>query len=100
MAVAQAAGRLAAPGPTEKRITIGIRYAKAGMICIASSTGVIARANRSERPASTPRGRPIASASATDAKVSANVRTLGSQRPIAANAANAAATPSAARRPP
>ena len=33
----------AAPGPTEKSRTIGIRYAKAGMICIASSTGVIAR---------------------------------------------------------
>jgi hypothetical protein len=33
----------AAPGPTENRITIGIRYANAGTICIASSPGVIAR---------------------------------------------------------
>ena len=90
----------AAPGPTENSRTIGIRYANAGTICIASSSGVIARWNRSERPAATPSGRPIASERATDANVRANVRILGSHRPIAANDTNAASVPSAARRPP
>jgi hypothetical protein len=33
----------AAAGPTENTITTGIRYAKAGTICIASRTGVIPR---------------------------------------------------------
>ena len=41
----------AAAGPTENRITTGIRYANAGTICIASSPGVIARWKRSLRPA-------------------------------------------------
>ena len=90
----------AAPGPTESSRTIGIRYANAGMICIASSTGVITRCTRSERPAAIPTGTPIASESATEANVSANVRMLASQTPSAANDTNAAAVPSAARRPP
>src|SRR6266849_8047915 len=70
------------------------------MICIASSTGVTTRRNRSERPAQTPSGMPIRSDKLTDAKVSANVRTLGSHTPVAANETNAASTISAARRPP
>src|SRR5581483_6577393 len=90
----------AAPGPTESSSTIGMRYANAGMICIASSTGVIARWTRSERPAAMPTGTPIASESATEANVSAKVRMLASQTPSAANDTNAAAVPSAARRPP
>ena len=90
----------AAPGPTESSRTIGIRYANAGMICIASRTGVIARCTRSERPAAIPTGTPIASESATEANVSAKVRMLASQTPSAANDTNAAAVPSAARRPP
>src|SRR5207248_3314822 len=67
---------------------------------IASSTGVITRCTRSERPAAIPTGTPIASESATEANVSANVRMLASQTPRAANETNAAAVPSAARRPP
>ena len=47
-----------------------------------------------------PSGIPIASERPTDAKVRANVRMLGSQRPIAAKQKNAASTPRAARRPP
>ena len=81
-------------------MTIGIRYANAGTICIASSTGVMNRWKRSDRPASTPSGSPIASDSDTDAIVRANVWTLASQRPINANEKNATRTPSAARRPP
>ncbi len=70
------------------------------MICIASRIGVTERRNRSERPASTPSGIPISSESETAAVISANVCTLSSQRPISANDANAAATPSAALRLP
>ena len=90
----------AAPGPTEKRITTGIRYANAGMICIASSTGVIARLNRSERPARTPSGMPTASESPTAASISASVCMLSSQSPSAANEAKAPSMISPARRPP
>src|SRR3954463_9252172 len=90
----------AAPGPTEKRITTGIRYANAGTICIASSTGVIALLKRHERPASTPTGRPTSSESPTAANTSENVSTDSSHSPSSAKLANAASTPSAARRPP
>ena len=81
-------------------MTTGIRYANAGTICIASSTGVTARWNRSERPARTPSGIPIASESATAENMSAKVSTLSCQRPMSANDRNAASTPSAARRLP
>ena len=90
----------AAAGPTENRITTGIRYANAGTICIASSTGVIARWKRSERPAMTPSGMPTRSESDTAASMSASVCMLGSHRPISANNANAPSTQSAARQPP
>src|SRR5436309_14015593 len=90
----------AAPGPTEKRSTIGIRYATAGMLCIVSRTGVITRWNPGDRPARTPSGSPIASESALHAHVSANVLMLGLHKPIASYEANAAITPRAARCPP
>ena len=54
------------------------------MICIASSTGVITRLNRSERPASTPSGIPTSSESATAASISASVSMLSSQSPSVA----------------
>jgi hypothetical protein len=90
----------AAAGPTENRITIGIRYAKAGTICIASSTGVIARWKRSLRPATTPSGKPTASERSTAASMSASVCMLSSQSPISAKDTNAARTISPARQPP
>ena len=90
----------AAAGPTEKRITTGIRYAKAGTICMASSAGVTARWTRSLRPAKIPSGTPIASDSVTAASISASVWMLSSQSPISANEAKAPAVISAARQPP
>ena len=90
----------AAPGPTEKRITIGIRYANAGTICIASSTGVMARSKRSERPGEMPSGIPTTSESPTAENISASVWMLSSQSPLSANIANAASAQIAARTPP
>ena len=90
----------AAAGPTENRITTGIRYANAGMICIASSAGVIVRCTRALRPAQMPIGTPTRSESATAASISASVWMLGSHSPISANERNAARTISAARQPP
>ena len=90
----------AAPAPTEKKITTGIRYANAGMICIASRIGVIVRRKRSERPARTPSGTPTASESETAASISDSVCMLSSQRPSTAKDAKLANMISAARRPP
>ena len=90
----------AAAGPTEKKMTTGIRYAKAGMICAASSTGVISRSNRSERPATMPSGTPTSSDSATATSISDSVCMLSSQRPRAANDAKLATMITPARRPP
>ena len=70
------------------------------MICIASSSGVIARWKRSERPASTPSGIPTSSERLTAAIVSENVSMLSCQRPMSANEPSASRTPAAARRPP
>ncbi len=70
------------------------------MICIASSTGVTARANRSESPAHTPSGIPTRSERPTAASISARVCMLSTQRPLAAKATNAARAHSAARTPP
>ena len=90
----------AAAGPTEKKMTTGIRYANAGMICAASSTGVMNALNRSERPATMPRGTPTSSENATATSISASVCMLSSQRPSAANDAKLATMIAAARRPP
>ena len=85
--------------PTENRITTGIRYAKAGMICIASSTGVITLLKRFERPAQMPSGMPIASETMTDATISARVCMLSAQSPITPNESRAPVTTSDARQP-
>ena len=90
----------AAAGPTENTITTGIRYAKAGMICIPSRIGVIARWTRSLRPATMPTGTPMRIEISTAALMSASVCMLSSQRPSRANDTNAPKTTSAARRPP
>ena len=70
------------------------------MICIASSTGVITRLKRSERPAITPSGMPTASESATAASISASVSMLSSQSPSVPNDASAPSMISDARSPP
>ena len=90
----------AAAGPIEKRITTGIRYANAGTICIASSTGVIARRTRAERPARMPTGIPTRRDRPTATSIRASVSMLSSQRPSSANDANADSVIRAARRPP
>ena len=79
----------AAAGPTENTITTGIRYANAGMICIASRIGVIARWKRSLRPATMPTGTPMRMEISTAALISASVCMLSSQRPSRANDTNA-----------
>ena len=81
-------------------MTTGIRYAKAGTICIASSTGVIARSNRFESPVRTPSGTPTRSERPTAASMSAKVCMLSSHSPVSANVANAPPTHAAARQPP
>ena len=70
------------------------------MICIASSTGVTPRSKRSESPARTPSGIPIASERPTAASISASVCMLSTQSPLAANATKAASAQIAARTPP
>ena len=70
------------------------------MICIASSTGVIAELNRAERPATIPSGTPTTSDMPTAANISEKVRTASSQRPSTAKLTNARKVPSAALRPP
>ena len=90
----------AAAGPTENRITTGIRYANAGMICAASRNGVSRRWKPGDRPATIPIGIPITSDSATAASMSASVCTLSSHSPISAKETHAATTISAGRRPP
>ncbi len=69
------------------------------MICIASRTGVIALLKPSLRPAMIPSGIPIASATETDATISASVCMLSVQSPMIPNATSAANTTSDARQP-
>jgi hypothetical protein len=90
----------AAPGPTENRRTIGIRYANAGMICMASRTGVMLRLKRSDLPAATPRGMPTRSERVTAASIRASVCMLSVQSPLSAKVANAPTAQIAAFRPP
>ena len=70
------------------------------MICIASSTGPIAAANRRLRPAMMPSGIPISNEMSTAASIWASVAMPDSHSPSAPIAAKPMAPISASRQPP
>ncbi len=89
-----------AGAPMWKNSASGARYANVGMICMTSSTGVIARRTRAESPAQTPIGTPIASDSSTATATRASASTLDSHSPSTPNALTPATATSAIRQPP
>ena len=96
MIVATAAGTT----PTVKNITAGTRYAAAGMVCIASSTGRRNRSKRRSSAAITPSGTPMATAMSTATSINTSVSTVGSHSPTSPGTRAATAATVAIRHRP
>ena len=90
---------MAVAAPIPKSSTSGKRYANAGTVCIASSSGRRAFSARSFLPAQIPSGMPIKSPAPTDTMMSASVSMLDSQRPSSPINENPAAATIAIRHP-
>ena len=79
---------MALVGPMLNSSTTMTRYENAGTVCMASSTGRKTASNAGCRAQRMPTGIPIASATATESRMSAKVSRLGAHmpnRPIARN---------------
>jgi microcystin-dependent protein len=85
--------------PMPNSITTGTRYTKAGVVCIASSTGRMMRCARSLLASSTPSGSPMTMQNTSEVSTSDSVTIASGQMPSMATSSSATVVPTASARP-
>ena len=91
--------KIADTEPMPKKGMAGIRYTKAGMVCMKSSTGMTMRYRRFDRAAMMPMGRAITTATAVAMTTSVSVCTMGSHKPMLSMSSRPTTDPSISRQP-